>query len=165
MMRFNRLGITLTMLFALVVACSDDPTGTDSSPLLGLQQRAGNDSAGNPPPPPPAQPTAGSLHGTVLGPAAPGSGNDSLTSMPRIAGVAVTAYPKLADGDPPQVGPGIASDTTGADGTFQFPTLPGGEYVVTFNPPSSSEYGGVYVTATVSAQSNSHPWWVVLWKK
>ena len=43
--------------------------------------------------------------------------------------------------------------------------MPGGNYVVTINPPAGSIYGGVWVTATVHGTSHEFPWWVVLWKK
>lgn len=159
--------IALVLMAATLVACSDDPTGTGNSPLAGLSQREGADSVGNPLPPEPTTPTPGSFHGTVLGPSEPGAGNDSLATAPRVSGVVVTAYP-VTGGTPgsPTLGAAEATVTTGADGKFQLPTLAGGEYVVTFNPPASSIYGGVWVSqAFTSAQSNDWPWWVVLWKK
>lgn len=161
-----------TLLLALVagvtVACSDDdPAGPDSSPLRGLVQSEGRDSVGNTlPPPPQGELTPGYFHGKVLGTAPPGSGNDSLATMPRIAGVRVVAYPKTGDGpNGPEVGAEAASVTTGSDGSFQLPVLPHGEYVVSFTPPANSEYGGVWVTAIAHGHSHDYPWWVVLWKK
>lgn len=157
--------LAFTLLAAVVVACSDDdPTGTNNSPLAGLQERDGNDSVGNPIPTPPAQPTPGIFRGTVLGPSTPGTGGDTLATAPRVAGVVVTAYPRLNSNLPPEVGPAAATVTTGADGKFELPTLTG-EFVVTFTPPATSEYGGVWVTASTSTQSVDYPWWVVLWKK
>ena len=157
--------LVLALSSALTVACSDSPTATENSPLAGLAQRDGKDSVGNPLPPPPTNPTPGSFHGTVLGPSAPGSGNDSLATAPRVSGVVVTAYPitggTQAD---PDLGPAEKSVTTGSDGKFAL-TLAGGDYVVTFTPPASSIYGGVWVTAATSATSNDHPWWVILWRK
>jgi hypothetical protein len=82
-----------------------------------------------------------------------------------VAGVVVTAYPKLSSSADPDLGPAAASVVTGSDGKFQLPTLSGGEYVVTFNPASGSPYGGVWVTATAHSGSSTFPWWVVLWKK
>ena len=136
--RHARPGFLLLFTFAagLSVACSDSPTESENSPLAGLTQRDAADSVGNPLPPPPANPTPGSFHGTVLGPSQPGSGNDSLATAPRVAGAVVIAYP-----------------------------VTGGTYVVTFTPPANSIYGGVWVTAATSANSNDHPWWVILWKK
>jgi hypothetical protein len=160
--------LALAAAAGIVIACSDSgPTGAENSPLAGLSQVANKDSAGNPPPPPPQTGTPGYFRGTVLGPSVPGAGNDSLATAPRVAGVVVTAYPRLAGGTPaePAVGPAAGSVTTGADGKFQLPTLPAGEYVVTFTPPANSIYGGVWVTGPVHSMSHEHPWWVVLWKK
>jgi hypothetical protein len=164
MQRLARASFAVTVVAALAVACSD-PTGSENSPLAGLAVRAGTDSVGNQPPPQPTTPTPGSFHGTVLG-ASTGTGGDTLLTAPRIAGVVVTAYP-VTGGTPaaPTLGSAEATVTTGADGKFQLPQLDGGEYVVTFNPPSGSIYGGVWVTAWTSSMSNDHPWWVVLWKK
>jgi hypothetical protein len=158
--------LALALSAGLLVACSDDdPTGTENSPLAGLSGREGSDSIGNPLPPEPTNPTPGSFHGTVLGPADPSQGGDTLATAPRVSGVVVTAYPLLGGtpGDP-QLGQAEATVTTGADGKFQLPELSGGEYVVTFRPPSSSNYGGVWIRAFTSAQSNEWPWWVVLSK-
>ncbi len=168
MKRFARPGVLLlfTLTAGLAVACSDDPTGSETSPIAGLAQREGSDSTGNPLPPPPTNPTPGSFHGTVLGPSAPGSGGDTLATAPRVADVVVKAFPVTGGTQAePTLGPVAASVTTGADGKFQLPTLAGGTYVVTFTPPSNSIYGGVWVTAATSATSNDWQWWVVLWKK
>jgi hypothetical protein len=159
--------LAVALAAAALVACSDNPTEPGNSPLAGLSQRDGADSTGNPLPQPPTTPTPGSFHGTVLGPSDPGAGNDSLATAPRVSGVVVTAYPVTGGTvGAPTLGPAEATVTTGADGKFQMPTLAGGEYVVTFNPPASSIYGGVWISQVfTSAQSNDWPWWVVLWKK
>ena len=162
-------GRAFALLFALTsglaVACSDDSTGTEESPLAGLAQRDGRDSIGNPLPSPPATPVPGSFHGTVVGPATPGPGVDTMATAPRVSGVVVKAM-KVIGGTQadPELGPVEQTVTTGADGKFAL-TLSGGEYVVSFTPPASSIYGGVWVTASTSATSNNWPWWVVLWKK
>ena len=162
-------GRAFALLFALTsglaVACSDDdPTGTDDSPLAGLAQQSGKDSVGNPLPPKPATPVPGSFHGTVLAPST-GITGDTLANAPRISGVVVKAM-KVTGGTQadPELGPVEQTVTTGADGKFAL-TLSGGEYVVTFTPPASSIYGGVWVTASTSATSNNWPWWVSLWRK
>lgn len=169
MIRLTGTGfLTLALATGVLVACSSDsPTGTTDTPLAGLSAREGNDSIGNPLPPQPANPTPGSFHGTVLGQSESGATGDTLATAARVADVVVTAYPvtggTVAN---PTLGAAEASVTTGADGKFQLPELAGGEYVVTFNPPASSIYGGVWVSqAFTSAQSNDLPWWVVLWKK
>ena len=160
------LALAAALTAGLFVACSDSPTETGNSPLTGLAQRDGKDSVGNPLPPPPVTPVPGSFHGTVLGPSQPGSGGDTLATAPRIGGVVATAYPVTGGTqEHPTLGAAAATVTTSADGKFQLPTLPGGTYVVTFNPPASSIYGGVWVTAAISATSNDWPWWVILWKK
>ena len=161
-------GRAFALIFALTsglaVACSDNPTETEESPLAGLAQRDGRDSVGNPLPPPPLSPIAGGFHGTVLGPSTGGTG-DTLASAPRIAGVVVKAHKVIGGTEAePELGPVEKSATTGADGKFAL-TLSGGEYVVTFTPPANSIYGGVWVTASTSATSNDWPWWVILWKK
>ena len=169
MKRFARpaLFLLFTAAAGLSVACSDSTSGDDNSPLAGLAPRTANDSVGTPPPPPPTNPTPGRFHGTVLGPSEPGAGNDSLATAPRVAGVVISVYPVTGGTQAdPTLGPAtVPSITTGSDGKFQLPILVGGEYVVTFTPPANSIYGGVWVTATTSATSNDHPWWVILWKK
>jgi hypothetical protein len=167
MQRLARTGFLLLLASTtgLAIACSDDPAGTENSPLAGLAPRTANDSVGNPAPAP-TNPTPGRFRGTVLGPSQPGAGNDSLNTAPRIEGVVVTAYPVTGGSQAdPTLGPAAIYVTTGADGKFQLPILAGGEYVVTFTPPANSIYGGVWVTAMTSATSNDHPWWVILWKK
>lgn len=146
------------MAATLLAAACTDGSGPNPSPLDGLVQYAGTDSIGAPPPPATGNPTAGYFRGTVVGPSAPGAGNDSLATAPRIAGVTVSVYAEL-EGSP------VASVVTGADGRFVLPTLPGGHYAVTFTPPINSPYGGVWATAPIHAASHTHPWWVVLWKR
>jgi len=167
MTRFRKPVLSLVVALTaglFVAACSDSPTANQNSPLTGLAQREGKDSTGNPLPPPPTNPTPGSFHGIVLGPSAPGS-TDTLATAPRIADVVVTAYPVTGGTQAvPTLGAAEQSVTAGADGKFQL-TLSGGDYVVTFNPPASSIYGGVWVTASTSANSNDWPWWVVLSRK
>ena len=162
---FPRSVLVVAVLAALTACGSDDPTGNPSSPLNGLSQSEGRDSTGTSVPSPPASTTPGYFRGTVLGPSSPGSGSDTLATAPRVGGVTVTAYPRLTSASVPEVGPAAASVTTGSDGKFQLPILPGGEYVVTFTPPAGSPYAGVWVTATAYSGSSEWPWWVVLPKK
>jgi hypothetical protein len=148
-----------------LIACGDTaPTIPDSSPLAGLNETTSNDSATV------SNPTTsgpGYFHGTVLGPSSPGAGNDSLSTAPRIAGVVVTIYERKQSGgaDTVAVGNAKGSVTTGADGKFTLPTLPAGEYVVTFVPPSNSPYHGAYAFGPLRENSSDYPWWVVLAKK
>lgn len=153
-----RKSIPLVLCLVAAAAACTDTAGPNPSPLDGLTQYASTDSLGAPPPPPVGTPVPGYFQGTVLGPSAPGSGNDSLATAPRVAGVTVTAYTQL-DRDP------VASVVTGADGRFVLPTMPGGHYVVTFTPAPGSPYGGVWASAPVHGTSHTHHWWVVLWKR
>jgi hypothetical protein len=158
---------------SLVWACaSDGPTAIDSSPKDGLRSSQAQDSAATTPAPTPApasNPTPGYVHGTVRAPGAnAGPGQDTLSASIRIAGAIVTAYPRVRSTlDTAGAGPMAAQVIADANGQFQLPTLPGGEYIVTFNPPValSATYGGVWVTATIHENSHVFPWWVTLWKK
>jgi hypothetical protein len=152
----------------LAIACTDSTSEPNTpAPLRGLNGASSQDSAGNPPPPPPGGvATAGYVQGTVLGPSAPGAGNDSLLTAPRVAGARIAAFPITGGTQAsPTLGDEVASTVTGADGRFTLPTVPGGPYVVTVTPPAGSVYGGVWVTGTIHDQSHLFPWWVVLWKK
>jgi hypothetical protein len=161
----------LALTASVVVACSESsPTEVDQeSPLTGLVQGQGNDSVGAPPPPPPTNPTPGRVRGTVLAPSigAP-PGQDTLATATRIVGARVTAYPRLrSTTDTLGVGAIAAQVVTDAKGEFLLPTLPGGEYIITFNPPAAHQatYGGVWTVSTIHQNSHLHPWWIVLWKK
>jgi hypothetical protein len=163
--RWPAFAILFALTSGLAVACSDSPTETGDDPLAGLAQRDGSDSVGRPLPAPPATPVAGGFHGTVVGPATPGPGVDTLATAPRISGVVVKAFKVIGGSEAePELGPVEQTVTTGADGKFAL-TLTGGSYVVTFTPPANGIYGGVWVTASTSATSDQWPWWVVLWKK
>lgn len=156
------------LVLGAVLACNgDDSLRPAPNPLQGLNALDARDSTGTLVPPPPAgAATAGYFRGTVLGPSAPGSGNDSLETAPRVVGARLTAYPIIQDGVAAgTIGAALAEIYTDADGRFTLPLLPGGEYVVTVTPPTGSPYGGVFVTATAHAESHVHPWWVVLWLK
>ncbi|MCC7003488.1 MAG: hypothetical protein IT357_15130 [Gemmatimonadaceae bacterium] len=147
-----------------VAACGTTDVEIES-PLDGFAEATATDSAGNPLPPPTGT-GPGSFRGTVLGPSAPGAGNDSLATAPRIAGVRVTAYPLNRDGVVGEVtadiGLPIAHVFTDSLGVFQMPTLPSGRYAVLFAPSDGSGYAGVYVTTEAHPTSNATPWWVVL---
>lgn len=154
------------VLVAFAVACSDSTApgvGGADSPLRELAHSTTTDSTGRAIPQPQTSTTPGTFRGTVLAPSAPGAGNDSLNTAPRIAGAVLTAYPATnASTANPTLGAAVASVTTGANGQFVFPALDGGAYVVTITPPAGSAYGGMWVTATAHAGSAESPWWVVL---
>ena len=157
--------LTIGSALAVLAACGADAiVGPDTSPLAGLNRTASNDSSvvtdstnGSGP---------GFFRGTVMGPSVRGSGGDTLGTAPRIAGVVVTIYVKKPGvADTVAVGEAKGSVTTGADGQFTLPTLPAGEYVVTFVPPASSGYYGAYAFGPLREHSSQYPWWVVLAKK
>lgn len=145
----------------VVGACSDDPSSPGPiAPLAGLALGNSNDTITGSVQPGVATP--GSFHGYVIG---KGIGLDTIATAPRMVGATITAYPHLGyDGETPKVGESVGSVTTNSDGFFQFPVIPGGDYVVTVKPPAGSEYKGQYVTTTISNASNSGNWWVVLQK-
>lgn len=163
--------VRLPVLFAasllLALAACDSVSAPEiDSPFAGLTNAAVADSVGNLPPSAPATATPGYFRGTVLGPSAPGAGNDSLATAPRVVGARIAAFPVVSGTvSNPVLGAEAAAATTDAAGRFTLPTLPGGEYVVTITPLESGPYGGVWVRATAHAGSHEHPWWIVLWAK
>jgi hypothetical protein len=160
-MRTSR-GIIMLSAIALAAACTDNAaTSPKGSLLSGLSLSATNDSS--PATPPPANDGPGVVHGTVLAQSQPGLSGDTLATAPRVADVKVTVY--LAGQTSGEPGAQVASVTTGADGKFTLPSLDAGQYVVTFVPPASSGFNGVYVTGHISANSSQYPWWIILSKK
>ena len=155
---------TVAAAVALIAACSTDTTAPVGGTLAGLKEAASHDSSvgvvG------PGQTGPGSVHGTVLGQAPAGSGNDTLNTSPRVANVAVTIY-QQTHGIEGEIEPGaqVGAVTTDASGQWQTPTIPAGDYVVTFVPPAGSVYAGVYVTGHISAVSVNYQWWIVVPKK
>ena len=149
----KRIATMMIAALAVIAACGDDPVSPDTSPLAGLNKATANDSST-----PTNTPTGngpGHFRGTVLGPSQPGAGNDSLNTAPRIAGVVVTIYErKPVAADTVAVGDAKGSVTTGADGKFTLPTLPAGEYVVTFVPPANSGYHGAYAFGPLRQNSS-----------
>ncbi|HYD53180.1 MAG TPA: carboxypeptidase-like regulatory domain-containing protein [Gemmatimonadaceae bacterium] len=147
----------LLILAAAAAACGGESAAPEPDPLDGLRNTVARDSAGNAPP---AQSVAGPGHfrGTVRASEWTG-GPDTLANSVRIAGVRVIAYQRRADGS---AGAQAASTTTDARGEWQLPTLPGGEYVVTFTPPESAGFQGVWTIATAHPKSHEWPWWVTL---
>lgn len=164
----SRSPALLVALVVMAAAACESSTRPDASPISQIPQRANQDSLGTPISltPPPGGQTPGYFQGTVLGPSAPGAGNDSLETAPRVVGATIDAYPVLEGVSPgPQVGPLAASTTTDADGRFVLPTLPGGTYAVVVTPPAASPYGPVWVMALAHENSHVSRWWVVLYNK
>jgi hypothetical protein len=166
---------SLVSVVALVAACTEGtPTEGDQSPLAGLARSAASDSAGNAPPgtaPDTAQAIPGLPDSLNAGPgyfrgivrsSESVQGPDTLADSKRLADVKVVAYPRQANGEP---GAQAASVITNAQGEWQLPALPSGNYIVTFTPPASSAYQGIWVIATAHPRSHEWPWWVTLPKR
>jgi len=86
-----------------------------------------------------------------------------MATAPRLQNVAITVYEHLGwTGSEPNLGDVAATMTSDANGAFESPTLPGGEYLITFIPPAATGYRGVWVTTTIHAGSSEGNWWVVL---
>ena len=154
------LFIAAAVAVVAAAACSDDPASPSVPELAGLSRGNSNDTTSGQTTP--GTTTPGSFHGFVLG---RGTGPDTIATAPRIVGATITAYPHLGfDGETPRVGAAVGSVTTDANGFFQFPTIPGGDYVVAIRPPAGSEYQGQYALTTISNISNTGNWWVVLSK-
>src|SRR4051812_3423094 len=111
-----------TLLFAALIAaaaaaCGDNATTAPAgSPLAGLNRAGSNDTSVRTPP---TGTGSSYFHGTVMAQSAPGAGNDSLVTAPRVAGVVVTLYTRTTGpADEIAAGEKIASVTTGTDGLF-----------------------------------------------
>lgn len=162
MSAIRSLAIAL-LIGASTLACAES-TGPDANDVLaGLVAAAPQDSAGGSVTPPTGTGGSGYFRGYVRGPNAPGTGGDTLATSPRIAGVVVRAYPIVGGtSSGPELGALAGEVTTNAQGAFTFPTIPAGEYVVTFRPPASSGYQGIWVYGPIHSTSHEFPWWVTL---
>jgi hypothetical protein len=149
----------------VIVACStESPVQPEGSPLAGLSKIEDVDTANVNHSPTGGGP--GYFHGTVVGPWNFQAGVDSVSAAPRLSGVVVTIYQRKATPtDTVAIGDAKGSVTTGADGKFTLPTLPAGEYIVTFVPPADAGYHGAYAFGPLWENSSEYPWWVVLAKK
>ena len=160
---------SIVLLAAIAAACADkNVTNPSGSSTAGLTEVAANNNGAGAPGSGISD-GPGYFQGTVVGPSATGSGSDSMTSptiAPRIAGVVITIYPRIeTSGDSTNHGPAAGSTITDANGHFQLPTLPAGDYVETFVPPTGSPYYGAYAFGPLRSNSSDYPWWVVLAKK
>ena len=156
--------ITAVGLLVVALACADSTAPSGSEEILaGLVAATPEDSAGNTAPPMPGGAGSGYFRGVVRGPSTAGTGGDTLATSPRIAGVQVRAYRITAYGDDgPALGALVGQVTTDAQGAFTFPTIEGGEYAVTFRPPTGSGYQGIWVIGLIHPTSHEHPWWVTM---
>lgn len=159
--------ITSALALLLAAVACDTSVGPDArGPLRGLQQVSAADSAGSGIPQPLSPSGAGAVMGTVIGPSAPGAGNDSLQTAPRVAGVTVRIYAVVGEDDPasPVLGPVIATVTTDANGRFETPVIEGTSlgHVLTFTPPAGSIYAAVWTRTQFWSGSALTPWWVTV---
>ena len=145
---------------AIAAACADGPAGPVGDPLAGLAVAERGDTASASPTSTPRSP--GYFVGTVYGYE---PGPDTLASAVRLEGARVTAYVRVDGSEGVTAGRQVASVLTNAQGHFQLPTLPGGEYVVTFVPAATSPYRGGWTTAEAWQQSGDSPWWIMLPRK
>ena len=162
----SRTGASVLLLLVAAVAC-DGSVGPDQrNPLRGVRQVSAADSTGSGVPQPLSPIGSGSVVGIVIGPSAPGAGNDSLLSAPRIVGVVIRIHPVLGDDDPaaPTLGPVVATLTTDANGRFTTPVVGSTSlgHVLTFTPPSGSPYAAVWTRTQFWSNSAATPWWVML---
>jgi hypothetical protein len=159
----GRSFVSIALVAAAVVAaaCATDGPTAPGGTLAGLNQTTTNNGTApgdtNPPAPGP-----GYFRGTVIGQSAPGAGNDSLATAPRIAGVRVTIYDMVRSETGVRTDTERGSVVTDASGQFTLPTLPGGDYIVTFVPAAGSAYHGVYAFGPLNQNSSLYPWWITL---
>lgn len=161
-MNFRAAALAAVLAGAVTIgACGSDPVPPSVPSILAGLAATNADSA--PPPTPQPTPGTGAFHGLVLG---HGTGPDTMATAPRLQGVKVTAYPHSGwDGQEPVVGAAAAVMTTDGTGAYQSPMLPGGNYIITFVPPTDSEYRGVYVQGNINSTSDVGTWVVILPRK
>lgn len=164
-------------LASVAVACSNDTTtapGTSLANLTLVGVDSGTGSGGSTG----GTGSGGSTGGTTAGNGQPGyfrgrilgsvqnPGNDSLTAAPALADVRVAiAARRVGASGALEAGPELGAATTNQNGEFQLPTVPAGEYVVTFLPPQSSLFDAGYSVSPLDGNSSSRPWTVVLRRK
>jgi hypothetical protein len=157
----HALRFAAIVVVAIATACSSEGTsGPAGDPLAGLTIAERGDTAPAPPVSTPRSP--GYFVGTVYGYE---PGPDTLASAVRLEGARVTAYIRVDGSEGVTAGRQVASVFTNAQGYFQLPTLPGGEYVVAFVPAAASPYQGGWTVAEAWQQSGDSPWWIMLPRK
>ena len=147
--------------FLIAAACGDDSTAPVADPLAGLVNAGRGDTAEAPP----NQTTdgPGSFQGFVKG-YTPGV-IDTNSTLVALAEVRVTAYRREGDDAQPRAGAAVATTSSNASGAWALPTLPGGEYIVTFVPSEASGYHSGWTIGTAWSQSGVDPWQIHLPKK
>ena len=160
--RYRALALIALLSFG-VAACDDDANGPATDPLAGLVTAERGDTAEAPPNQTPDGP--GHFQGFVKG-YTPGVVDTNSTIVP-LANVRVTAYRSEAQGTSaqPEAGDAVATAFSNANGAWTLPTLPGGEYIVTFVPPAGSNYHGGWTVGQAWSSSGDSPWQIFLSKK
>lgn len=153
--------VFIAVAIAAAASCSDrDPAAPESDPLAGLAAATRGDSAPERPDSTPRG--AGYFVGTLYGYE---PGRDTLETAVRIEDARVTAFVRAEASGEVVAGRQVATVLTDAQGFFRLPTLPAGEYVVTFVPPSTSPYRGGWTIAEAWQQSGDSPWFIMLQRK
>lgn len=158
--RYRALALLAALTFAFA-ACSDDSSGPAADPLAGLVTAERGDTAETPPNETPDGP--GHFQGFVKG-YTPGV-VDTNSTIVALADVRVTAYRNDGTGVQPEAGDAVATTFSNASGAWALPTLPGGEYVITFVPPAGSSYHGGWTVGQAWSNSGDSPWQIFLSKK
>ena len=157
----SSLGLVFIAVAIAAVACSDrEPAAPGSDPLAGLTAATRGDTAPERPDSTPRG--AGHFVGTLYGYE---PGRDTLETAVRIEDARVTAFVRAEASGEVVAGRQVATVLTDAQGFFRLPTLPAGEYVVTFVPPSTSPYRGGWTIAEAWQQSGDSPWFIMLSRK
>ncbi len=155
--------ISFAVVAVVLAACSDSSGPLpDSDPLAGLAETVRGDTAT--PPPSTTPTTPGKFVGTIRG-HTPGAGTDTLQSSELLQGVRVTAFVRTELNGQTAAGVQVATTLTNAQGYFQLPTLPGGEYVVTFVVPTGSQYQSGWTVGEAWEGSLNSPWFIMLPRK
>lgn len=154
--RYRVLAVLSAILLA--AACGDEPSGPAADPLAGLVSAQRGDTAEAPPNQTPDGP--GSFHGFVKG-YTPGV-IDTNSTIVVLPGVRVTAYRREGDATQPRAGDAVATTYSNASGAWALPTLPGGDYIVTFVPPETSGYRAGWTVGTAWTNSDESPWLIHL---
>ena len=157
--RYRALALTLA-LAALVAACGDDPSSpADGASLDGFVSAQRNDSTGGPPPDTVAE-GPGRFKGIVRG-YTPGA-VDTTATLVVLGNVKVTAYEYEGTMNQPALRDPVAQTFSDLQGRFELPTLPGGNYVVTFVPPASSGYRPGWTIGWAWPRSGDNDWQIHL---
>lgn len=152
----------LALFAALVVAaaCSDSPTSSaDDRSLEGLVTLSLDDSV-NGPPDDTVPDGPGHFKGVVRG--WDPSVSDTMASLVPLPNVRVTAYERDGTVQQPELGDPVAQTFSNQQGHWELPTVPGGEYIITFVPAASSGYRSGWTLGFAWPGSGNNTWGISL---